>query len=106
MRSLSACPNHGVGATDSNTIKVANSYVGYYLYIFISRIAFDNSPSISYNQRKDPGVSFQLRSPVSFRLKAIGFWFESFDVIKNFTPFVFFILINSNTLSSLLTLDR
>ena len=35
--------------------------------------------------------------------KAIGFCSESFDVIKNFTPFMFFIRLNSNTLGSLLT---
>src|SRR4029078_7117845 len=67
-------------------------------------MASDSSLSISYNQRKDPGKSFHLPSSVSLRLKAIGFCFASVDVIKNFTPFIFFIFMKSNVRGSLLTL--
>ena len=65
-------------------------------------IASANSDSISYNQRRDPGISFQS---VSFflRLKEMAFLFSSFDVMKNLVPFTFCICVNSNNLISLPT---
>ena len=65
----------------------------------VSIIASANCDSISYNQRKDPGTSFQSES-FCFKLKEIGFLFSSFDVTKNLAPLAFLISVNSNVLVS------
>ena len=65
----------------------------------VSIIASANCDSISYNQRKDPGTSFQSES-FCFKLKEIGFLFSSFDVTKNLAPLAFLISVNSKVLVS------